>query len=177
MNVEVKNAAIKSSLFLSYGYTQTESDIKNVIKTSSDAPIHEDLRNAFKSLIPHFAHICEEVMDVDLVKRAIANPGDYIGEKETVQSEEFLKFMVSGFVLSNDGEGVVILGNKRLLNYDEIALKTPLVKFDGDYAFSNDLQINIELLKSEVLAYMEGKQAPKAQIELFADEEEDDSGI
>lgn len=52
MQITVKKAAIVGSLFLKYDFEQTDSNVKNAITTKSDAPIHDDLRNAFRLLIP-----------------------------------------------------------------------------------------------------------------------------
>ena len=61
MNITIKQANIKNSLFLSYKYDQFVKSTKKSASESSDAPIHDDLRNAFSALIPHFAFICERL--------------------------------------------------------------------------------------------------------------------
>lgn len=99
MNVVVKKAEIRSSLFLSYEYDQKDAEVSNSIKTASDAPIHDDLRNAFKALIPHFVFICEENTDEKIILDAIENPDDYFGFKDEVKHEDLLNYRVYGFQL------------------------------------------------------------------------------
>ena len=60
MQIEIKKAKIKNRIFLAYEYIQKDHDVENKNSTSSDAPIHDDLQNAFNELIPHLVLICEE---------------------------------------------------------------------------------------------------------------------
>src|SRR5690606_38891163 len=99
MEVLIKKAAIRGSLFLSYEFDQKEIGINNSIKTSSDQPIHEDLRIAFRKLIPHFAFICEEIKDEKLVKKAIESPKDYLMDRESSKDESFFKYSVYQFAI------------------------------------------------------------------------------
>ena len=174
MNIVIKKAGIRSSLFLSYEFEQKDVDVNNTIKTSSDAPIHEDLRNAFRALIPHFAFITEEVIDVDLVERAIEAPESYVQDREHSASEVFFKFLVTEFSITNkQGLNYVVLsGNKLLESGEVISFTAPAIDLEGGkYQFRAALYDLIDVLKLEVLAYMEGKQAPKTQMEMFAEEE------
>ncbi|WP_435416295.1 hypothetical protein [Polaribacter aestuariivivens] len=175
MQIVIKRAAIKGSLFLSYDFEQTDVDVKNNIKTSSDAPIHEDLKNAFRKLIPHFAFICEEITNKKLVEKAIGNPDLYLKDRETAPDDAFFKYRVFEFkVVEKDGdEKVTISGSKQLVNLKEISFSTPDKSlFDEDYPFRKELNENIDELKNEVLEYMQGKSAPKAQMEMFQEEED-----
>ena len=64
MNITIKNASIKSGLFLKYGYDHFAGTTKySHPSTTGDAPIHDDLREAFLALTPHFAFICEEIQE------------------------------------------------------------------------------------------------------------------
>lgn len=47
MEITIKNASIKRILFLKYGYDHFVSNSKFSHSTSGDAPIHDDLREAF----------------------------------------------------------------------------------------------------------------------------------
>lgn len=175
MNVVVKKAEIRSGLFLSYEYDQKDTDVNNTIKTQSDAPIHDDLRDAFRALTPHFVFVCEEIKDEALVQAAIDTPEDYFGFRDEIKHEDFISYRVFGFTLSKNEEGIVISGAKQLAIGSEIAFTTPRVKFDSDYKFSSALLQSVEVLKSEVLEYMSGKQAEKSQLALFGGEEEDEA--
>lgn len=169
MNITVKKASIKSGIFLSYSYQVIIDDVTNTNNTSSDAPIHNDLRNAFTNLIPFFAHICEEINDIELVTDAINNPELHLIKKEDEDDEEkeypFLKYLVNGFTIGGKGdtEGVTLSGNKRLDSGDIVNFNTPFMRFDSDYIFSSDLYSAVEILKKEVFDYMQGKQAPRSQ--------------
>jgi len=167
MSLAVKNAAIKSSLFLDYAFERQDGEIKNTIVTKSDAPIHEDLRNAFRALIPHFCFISEQIRDEKLVSQCIDNISDYIGDRDSVISEDFLKYNVSSFAMSKSGEGVTITGSRQLDTFEEIGWSTPLIKFESEYKFASALEMAIETLKEEVQHYMSGKQAAKAQLDMF----------
>jgi hypothetical protein len=174
MNVVVKKAEIRSSLFLSYEYDQKDAEVSNSIKTASDAPIHDDLRNAFKALIPHFVFICKENTDEKIILDAIENPDDYFGFKDEVKHEDLLNYRVYGFQLGKNDESVTISGAKFLTLGSEIAFTTPKIKFDSTYKFVSELQQAVDTLKQEVLEYMSGKQAEKAQLEMFGEEDEEE---
>lgn len=175
MNVTVKKAEIRSSLFLSFEYDQQDTDVNNSIKTSSDAPIHDDLRNAFRALTPHFVFVCDEIKNEELIQSAIKTPEDYFGFRDDIKHEDFINYRVFGFALSKNEESITISGAKQLGIGSEICFTTPKIKLDGIYQFGSDLSVTVELLKDEVLQYMSGKQAEKSQLEMFADEEEDES--
>lgn len=175
MNIVIKKAAIRNSIFLTYEFDQHDADVKNGIKTSSDAPIHDDLRAAFRALIPHFAFICEEITNEDLVKAAIERPESYLEDRENSASLDFFKFYVNEFSIM-DKKGlnfVTISGNKQLTDGDVVSFSAPAIDLDGgNYKFMYELKEAVEVLKREVLAYMQGKQAPKAQLEMFEGDEE-----
>ena len=179
MNIVIKKAGIRNSIFLSYEFEQKDADVNNTIKTSSDAPIHDDLRAAFRALIPHFAFICEEITNEDLVQAAIERPESYLEDRENSVCLDFFKFYVQEFsILDKKGLNfVTISGNKQLTNGDIVSFSAPAIDLDGgSYKFTYELNQAVEVLKVEVLAYMQGKQAPKAQLEMFSgDEEADDA--
>lgn len=179
MNVIIKKATIRGSLFLNYEFEQTDGDVKNLIRTSSDAPIHDDLRNAFRDLIPHFAIICEEVTDEKLVKKAVKNPEQYLYDRETAADETFFKYRVYEFSLTEKKgiEFITLSGSKYLTNHQDIGFTTPPIDLDSkDYKLSNELSESIDHLRQEVLNYMNGKQAPKTQLEMFGDTDSDSDG-
>lgn len=176
MQIVIKKATIKGSLFLSYSFDQIDADVKNSINTSSDAPIHDDLRYAFKNLIPHFTMICEEITDESLIQKAIEQPENYLHDRETSLEESFFKYKTQGFeIKEKDGhEKLIISGAKQLATKEEVFFSSPPISLgDDEYKFYKELQECIETLKEEVLAYMQGKTAPKAQMDMF-DEDEDD---
>jgi len=174
MVITIKKAAIVGSLFLKYSYEMQNNDVKDKVNTGSDAPIHDDLRKLFRQLVPHFAFICEEVKDEKLIKKCLANPDDYLVRADGEEMDEtFLKYRVSEFeVQERKGYAfVTISGAKQLSTGEEIYFTTPSIDADGDYKFLSDLNSTIENLKEEVILYMQGKHAPKAQFEMFAEED------
>jgi hypothetical protein len=176
MEVKIKKAGIRGSIFLSYEFEQTDLNVKSNIKTSSDAPIHDDLRAAFRTLIPHYAFACEEIKNKALVLKAIKDSELYLLDKETAPDDSFFKYRVYGFsIKENKGyETVEILGSKQLENMEEISFSSyPIDVTDTDYPFLNELNESIAVLKDEVLAYMQGKSAPKSQIDMFPEDEGD----
>jgi len=176
MNITIKKASIRGSLFLSYDFEQQDADVKNLIKTSSDAPIHDDLRNAFRALIPHFAFICEEVKDEVLTRAAIDKPEIYLHDRELAPDDTFFKFRVGEFSIEEKKgfEYVTLFGCKSLATLQEVCFSSPRIDLDDSvYPFRKELATAIEVLKSEVLAYMQGKQAPKMQLEMFEEEEQE----
>lgn len=159
-NIEIKKAKIKNGIFLAYEYVEKTDNYENKIATSSDAPIHEDLRSAFQSLVPHFTFLTEETKDFNLDEETLA------------------KFKVTGFTIggSGDTEGIVISGHKKLESGKVVNFNTPFQIFDDEeYAYGDDLRGDVEHLKNEVYEYMEGKQAPKMQVGTldFGDDDDD----
>lgn len=176
MNVVVKKAAIVSSLFLKYEFEQVSLSSTDNIKVSADAPIHEDLRQAFRALIPHFAFVCEQVTDQKLVERCITNPEDYLMDKDSSEDTTFFNFRVAEVTIKGveDDERVVISGARRLENTSaEIHITAPEIRLgDAKYPFSDDLESAVKTLRSEVEAYMQGKHAEPAQLEMFGDSDD-----
>lgn len=174
MEILIKKAGITSGLFLSYEFEQTDSNVKNINKTKSDLPIHEDLRKAFRALIPHFVFICEEITDEVIIEKAINDYDSYLDSQDTSSYPEFFKYFVSDFTLAGKGDNIKlkISGSKSLESFEHISFTAPEINLDSTkYKFVEDLKEAVDVLKHEVIAYMEGKHAPKAQLEMFAGEE------
>lgn len=170
MNITIKQASIKNSLFLAYKYDQVIKNTKKSASESSDAPIHDDLREAFSYLVPHFAFICEEIKETEC-KNRLDNPKEELPEEHIL-----LKYRVQGFTISGQGdsEGVTISGTKRLESGKILPLNTPFLKFEdgNEHCFMPELIEAIDNLKSEVYEYLEGKQAPSRQEEMNFEEDE-----
>lgn len=173
MEITIKKASIKKVLFLAYGYDHFVNSTKFSHNSSSDAPIHDDLREAFQNLIPHFAFICEEINE-SVCRQAINDIKK--GIVYDLGMDPLYKYDVTGFTLGKDSEGVTISGNKSLESGKSININTPFIKWeDVDYPFMKELLESVDLLKSEVYEYIEGKRAPiKHQtIDMFEQENED----
>jgi len=176
MNITIKNASIKSSLFLKYGYDHFVGSTKySHPSTTGDAPIHDDLREAFSALTAHFAFICEEITE-SLCRETINDfkQGVVFQDHET---DPLRKYTVLGFTLGKDSEGVTIIGSKRLESGKSININTPFQKWDdSDYPFMSELLKTVDLLKSEVYEYIEGKRAPAQHqtANMFEQDEEEE---
>ncbi len=184
MEIQIKKATIKSSIFLAYNYTQTADNIENQINTKSDAPIHEDLRRAFMCLTPHLAYICEEITKekadklIDIMDNewSLDDESEYYNEE---LHEFFRKFQTEGFEISGSGEkeGVKIIGAKLLDTNKAISLTTPKQSYEAEYPFSVALSETVEDCRMEVYEYFKGKQAPSQQTEMdfeFSEDEQEE---
>ena len=175
MEITIKNASIKGAMFLKYGYDHMVNNTKFSHSTSGDAPIHDDLADSFSELAPHFAFICEEINE-SVCRQAINDIAKGVELDE--ETNPLRKYRVVGFALGKDSEGVTISGTKKLESGESLKLATPFLKWDRtDYPFMQELIETVDLLKSEVYEYIEGKRAPiKHQtIDLFESQDEDDN--
>ena len=169
--IEIESAKIKDNIFCEYSYSEIVENPKdnrnNSVTVSSDAPIHSDLTNSFRQLIPHMAIICEEVPNHD-------SDIQIIDDIEADTDGKFTRFAVTHFSISSSGEnqGVVIMGLKKLSNGEQITLKTPKVKFfESNYSYAQELYAAVQKCKEEVKEYHFGKRAPNPQMELFDSED------
>lgn len=172
MDITIKNASIKRIMFLKYGYDHIVNNAKFTHSSSGDAPIHNDLQAAFDALTPHFAFICEDITE-SVCRQAINDFKE--GVIYGTPSDPLKKYNVSGFALGKESEGVTISGTKRLESGKSININTPFIKWDDDYPFISELIESVDILKSEVYEYIEGKRAPiKHQtIDMFEEDNED----
>lgn len=159
-NIEIIGADLKSDMFLNVNYEVKDLNRKTKRTDKCDAPIHEDLRNAFNKLIPHYLLLTETKKKPELVK-------DIDLEKEV--PEHLLKmFKITGFSLEDkSGEvSVQISGYRKLKNGKRVAFQTPKTNRgtkDDEYEFYNKLMQCIDDLKEEVFEYIDGKQAERMQ--------------
>lgn len=168
-SIEIKSAKIKNTMFLDFSYRNKQAVKTDDINQSSDLPFHEDLKQAFLDLLPHFILICEQEKASkkmkDFIYDGVGDPDD-----EILKSYEVTSFKIGG---SGDAEGVTLTGKKFLSTGKTLNLNTPFLRFDDeDYKFGAELVEALEVLKSEVFQYMTGnKHAPIAQQSMeFADE-------
>lgn len=170
MHIEIKNAQITGSIFLAWEYTQTEEGRKTNIKAKADAPIHDDLREAFDKLIPHFVLLTEMKKKPEVVKNIDLDEMD----------EELLKqFKVRGFSIEEkNSDTYVTLSGMKFLNTGKTvtfdAPKTNRGEGDKAYEFFTELLAAVEHLKDEILEYMEGKSNERPQISMEFEDEADD---
>ena len=171
MHIEIKNAEITSSIFLKWEYDQTEEGRKTKIKASADAPIHDDLKEAFNRLIPHFVLLTEMKKKPDVVKT--------IDLPEDMDEELLNKYKVRGFSVEEKNgitavklSGLKILTSGKSVSFD--APKTKRGNEDEGYEFFDELMECVEHLKEEVMEYMEGKCSEHVQQTMEFDGEGED---
>lgn len=172
MSIEIRKAGIRSGIFLAYEYNLEEAGVSAKNKTQSTAPIHEDLENAFKKLIPHFILLTEELA-VEKLEDVIIN-GDLIPE-DIERKYSVQEFAFGG---TEDSKTVVISGYKVLSNDKTVSFSTPSQKLYEDrdgYKFDENLRDTLDLLIEEVHQYMDGKSAPRNEVGSFDFDNEDDA--
>src|SRR5690606_6818893 len=95
------------------------------VQVSSEVIIHDDMRLAFRQLVPHLCLICEEIEDSDDLAVAMDSINSLNEESDLatkLQSYRVTAFKTSG---SGDGEGVTITGQKKLKSGKVVNLNTP----------------------------------------------------
>lgn len=166
-SIEIVSGNFKGLFSLGYSYIQTtegDSPKRDVVNTSSDGAVHQDLVDAFNNLIPHFALISEQVSEKD-AKKLIKNGFDAEDDHPLKQQYQVNQFKVVG---NGETEGVEISGSRLLERGSTIKWTTPKVKWDDKhYKYCHELSEAIETLKVEINEYINGKHAPSDQGDLF----------
>ncbi|MFV0141041.1 hypothetical protein [Empedobacter falsenii] len=159
MSIKIQKVKIKNGMFLEYKYEQNLQTVRSNNSSNSDQPIHEDLKNAFIAITPHFAFLCEQINE-----KQAAN----IIELGAEDDDFFSNHSVESITLSGQGdtEGIVITGSKTLSNLKKISLNTPFTQWDTDYRYLDELLECVDKIRLEVQLYMDGKQAERIEEEL-----------
>lgn len=170
-NVTITGGHIKDDMFCHYSYSKEVAEgITDKVNWKSQLPVHDDMKTAFRSLNPHLAVICEEVHNLEIkdIEKVPVCPSDvHISDFEKSLEgidKKLYAFVVSGVQFDGNGEneGVILIGKKTLSTGDSVQLTTPKITWDGSsYYFINELRVAAAELASEIMAYMEGKQAPR----------------
>lgn len=174
--IEIKSGTLKDNMFVHYGYDHTVAvNTTDSVSRKSAVPVHDDMKFAFGSLNVHLAVICEEIQpddipDIDSLPRLDPDP-DLAEEDQDPLAVRLSRFSVSSFRVVGNGEneGVILTGQKRLSTLDYIKIETPVTRWQGDYAFVNELRVAIFNVVEEIELYMNGKQAPPRQTEMDFD--------
>ena len=140
--VDIKKAQIKQDLFVKAVYTEQHGEESNDYDRTSNMPIHDDLREAFKDVDPHMEKICEQGKDSGV--------------------------RCTGIAIGKDGEGVTLIGHRELKEGGQLNLVSPHISFSGDYCLSpkgKDFRQSIARIEAEVHEYLfNEKYAPKTQL-------------
>ena len=169
-NFEISGGKIKD-LFCHYTYREEISEgIFNTGSIKSELPIHDDLRNAFQALKPHFPFLLEYMkVNDELEIREAA---------ETIPPTNFLNlpedldlYFIESLFYDHEDDSIIIKG-KRVLAIGVIPFETPSIGLTGYYVFKKALRVHVNLLLSEIEAYHGGKRAPiMVQGDLFPEAE------
>lgn len=182
-NVTIKKAKIKDNLFLDVEYSEIVTDGTNSVTKSCTAPVHDDLKKAFKKLTIHLGLLTEQI---SVAKGKGSVTADFDSERVLHLFDPGLEFhftetgwniidsmYCSGFTIggTGDSEGVTLIGRRTLSNSKVLNLVSPFQKWEGDmydYNYSSELSEIIAECTGEVKLYLfEGKHQPEAQLSLF----------
>lgn len=134
------------------------------------APIHVDLKSAFSACSVHMALMCDMISTKQLKSIDAYDP------------ELVAKFSARSISIK-DGEGLTISGNRKLVGGKVFNLTTPYWRFEEAeetrYRYMDDLMDKLEILRKEVVEFLNGKHGPKPDPELpFGDGGEmDEEGL
>lgn len=170
MEIHVNSGEIKSGIFLAWSYEEHTPGCKKTVKAGSDAPIHEDLANAFQKLLPHMLLVSEFKGKPELVKHF--DLGTELPEEITS------KFKVHSFTLEekNSEISVKITGSKNLSTGKRLPITPPKISRgsgENEYEFFTHLLGVVEELKGEIVEFMDGKMGTRAQIDMDFGEDDD----
>ena len=146
------------------GFIETNDDEskKTVENAKGDWIAHQDLVEAFNRLTPHLILLCEQPeassIDVDNIESISTVPG-YTVSSFTIAGEE-------------EDEGFTISGTRLLNSGKVLPLNTPFQKWDdaAPYEYISEVGEVISSLQYHVEQYLEGKRAPKRQLEMVFEE-------
>jgi hypothetical protein len=148
----------------------SDGTVRDVNYDKCDQLYHDDAKNAFAKLIPHFALICD------------LRESDAIIDEQTLSEHELNRDLlenisVDGLIIkgSDDNEGFEINGYKTFKN-EMLEMSSPVIDVDSSYEYFNQLALIIEQIRFEANAYLfDDKYAIKQQ-ELPFEETDPDSG-
>lgn len=170
MNIEFTKIELASRIFLKWEYVQTDAGRVTKIKASADAVVHDDLADAIQGLAPHFTLLTEMKKKPEVAK---------IIDLKQISEDLTSKFKVTGLSIDdNKGELSYKISGYKILNTGKtVSFETPKIKReaseDDQYDFYNELEQQIEVIKDEVLEYMNGKEGISNQTSMDFGEEFD----
>lgn len=158
--ITIKKATITAGQGLNLVFVKRETD-GSITDSKSDfsAPVHTDLKAAFRKFDVHLGVLSEyiksdDVADIDKPEHALL---------------EFFK--VGTIEFEGEDTGVKISGTRELSTGKSMPCLPPLVKWGEKekkaYAYESILAELTEQVKHEITAYMGGKHAPEQQQSLF----------
>lgn len=124
---------------------------------SLKAPMHDDLKQAFKNLAIHLAIMTGYVSSKQV--KDIETPKEELTEKFFVTS-----YSIGG---TDEDQGVVISGHHKLPNGKAVILNIPFERFnvkeESRYVFMDDLQERLDRVEVELKAFFDGSKRGQEQ--------------
>lgn len=164
--------------------THESGPVVNKLTQNDGHRVHPDLMQSFKKLNPHLALICEQVRKAGstLKKNKVKISASVNGNEEIditdvfgIHPEDIMilqTIKLTGFSLNDGGEGVTLIGQRKLASGMVLNLVSPFIKFDEHQ--DESLYPAIQDAISEVLQYLDGKYSEEVdenQLEMeFAEE-------
>jgi hypothetical protein len=145
--IKINHVKMIRDLFLYVEYDKPTKDGMISVKATHEAPIHDDLRNAFNALSYH-----------------VANMGNQFNNHGLLDTENI---QCAGMtVRSGNVYGVKLIGIRKVNEgKSQINVLPPFTKLGegSSYAESADLEKGVDTLTSEVKQYLDGKHKPDVQ--------------
>lgn len=166
--IEIVGAKLVGALFCHYKFREDIGKGRHdVVTIKSERPIHDDLRDRFRALIPHMPVIMEDILPGDIEDMN----SDINGFTTSDAVKEIIaKFTVTEFEIDPESGKASLVGTKSLA-LGNISIETMNIPFEGKYHYGLELRFHIDQLIREVEEYRAGKQAPEAvQTDMFSSE-------
>lgn len=173
--VNITTAKIVKGVTCALKFKSYKEDGTHFLTDESESPIHGDLLNAFKKLVPHMIVIGEfsSIPNHKFMLSEEASAELTEVEMEEIQ-EELAAFTCTGLHIQKDKESVILVGNKKLQTGKVFNFVLPMVMLDDNYVYSELLLEAVENVCKEAILYLEGKSAQQT---LFPNQEEPGSQI
>lgn len=158
MQMTIEKAKIVKGETVEINYTEI-NDKGDRVKASKSlkAPMHDDLKQAFKNLAIHLAVMTGYVSSKQV--KDIATPKEEQTEKFHVTS-----YSIGG---TDEDQGVVISGHHKLPNGKAVILNIPFERFnvkeESRYVFMDDLQERLDRVEVELKAFFDGSKRGQEQ--------------
>ncbi len=162
-NILITSAKIVKKSTCTIVFNSQKKDGKHNLTDESESPVHNDLLESFKKLVPHLI-IIGEFSSIPSHK-LLLTPEAFKELSESEQDEimeELAAFNCTAFHIQKGGESVILSGNKKLQSGRVFNFVLPLQTLDESYSRSEDLLECIENTSKEVILYMNGKSSQVA---------------
>lgn len=151
--------------------TDVEGDvIINNITMSGGHKCHLDMKRAIEMLAIHLALITEQVEMPKGKKFAVNETGEIVPHLLPRDQSILTTISATGISMGGDDDsrGVTIIGSRKMMNGSILNLTSPFLRLDDkDYKFIETLKEDLAQIDIEANAYLQGKCAPPAQMEMI----------